>query len=57
MVSTKIIGNLGQWRTEGRGGVWGFELSQNSGGPPKSCQTQPDFIEFRKPTPQDVRKN
>ena len=29
-----------------RGGVWGFKpppLPRNSEGPPKSCQTQPDY--------------
>ena len=25
-----------------RGGCWGSTLPRNSGGPPKSCQTQPD---------------
>ena len=29
-----------QWRTEGGG--WGVQPPQNSEGPPKSCQTQPD---------------
>ena len=46
-----------------RGG-WGVQnpLPRNSEGPPKLCQTQPDLrkllqiAEFRKPTPQDVRK-
>ena len=46
-----------------RGGVWGVQTPpQNSKGPPKLCQTQPDFrkllktAEFRTPTPQDVLK-
>jgi len=30
-----------QWRTEGSFGV--FEHPRNSEGPPKSCQTEPDF--------------
>ena len=47
-----------------RGGVCGVQppTPRNSEGPPKLCQTQPDLrkllkiAEFRKPTPQDVRK-
>ena len=44
-------------------GVWGAQTPpQNSEGPPKSCQTQPDcencskFAEFLMRTQQDVRK-
>jgi len=34
--------SVGQWRTEG--GLGGSTpLPQNSKGPPKSCQTEPDF--------------
>jgi len=45
----------------GGGGVRVFILPQNSEGPPKSCQTQPDcenlkIAEFRMPTLQDVRE-
>ena len=46
-----------------RGGGWGVQPPppENSEDPPKSCQTQLDcenlkIAEFRKPTPQDVRK-
>ena len=45
-------------------GVWGVQTPppNSEGLPPKSCQTQPHLwkllkiAEFRKPTPQDVRK-
>jgi len=53
----KAAGNFtyhkGQWRA---GGVWGVQTPRNSESPSKSCQTQVKTVEFRTPTPQDVRK-
>ena len=47
-----------QWHTEGGCS----NPTQNSEGPPKSCQTKPDcellkIAEFRASPPQDVQKN
>ena len=64
--STFSTGNM-QQKVDGsgvpRGGLGcSTPPPQNSEGPPKSCQTQPDLwkllkiAEFRTPTPEDVRK-